>query len=807
MKFSEQWLRSWVDPALTTQQMCDQLTMAGLEVDGVEPAAADFSGVVVAQVEALQKHPDADKLNICQVNDGKQVLQIVCGAPNVRQGLKIPLATLGACLPGEKTGDDSNSKPFKIKPAKLRGVESSGMLCSEKELGLAEQADGLMELAADAPLGEDLRDYLSLDDTIIDIDLTPNRGDCLSIAGIARELAVLNECSVNRPPMEAVIPRLDDSFSVELEAETACSHYAGRIIKGVDTQARSPVWLTERLRRSGIRSNGPVVDITNYVMLELGQPMHAFDLDRLHGSLHIRYAQSAEKMTLLDGKPVTLDADTLVVADDDRPLAIAGIMGGEDSGVSQTTNDIFLESAYFRPEVIAGKARSYGLHTDSSHRFERGVDTGLQVVALERASELIMQICGGEAAKVQEYITRAHPLHNPQIHVRRQRIKRVLGIAMEDSAIEAIFTRLGFDVQTTDEGWQVQAPGYRFDINIEADLLEELVRVYGYNNIPRIHASYPGIIQPRKETHISLVSLKNRLVNRGYFEVVTYSFVDPAMQAIFDPPLTPVALANPISSEMSVMRTTLWIGLLQAMKYNLNRQQTRVRLFEAGLCFYPDHTEGATSLQAGITQQPMFAGVIAGDHLPQQWGSETRKVDYFDLKADVEALLEKSRYITEFKAAEHPVLHPGQSACLMQNGQLVGWLGALHPSIQKQLGIDPQVYLFEIQQSAINESTLPAFKSLSRYPEVRRDIAILVDVDISAADLLQTIHQNASRLLVDCELFDIYQGKGVEKGIKSVAFGLILQDLSCTLTDQDVETEIENIVSALNQQFAATLRE
>ncbi len=804
MKFSEKWLRTWVNPDISTQEMCDQLTMAGLEIESVELAAGEFTNVVVAQIETLESHPDADKLNICRVNDGAQMLQIVCGAANVRPGLKIPLAKVGAVLPGE-TGKET----FKIKPAKLRGAESFGMLCSEKELGLAEQAEGLMELAPDAPLGVSLRDYLSLDDMIIEVDLTPNRGDCLSIAGIARELAVLNECKLTKPDMAMVDAEGNATFAVEIEAKDACSQYLGRVIKGVNAQAETPMWMRERLRRSGIRSLGPIIDITNYVMLELGQPMHAFDLAKLDGKINIRYANDNEKITLLDGKVLKLDTNTLVIADNKMPLALAGIMGGEHSGVSEQTVDLFLESAFFKPEIIAGKARSYGLHTDSSHRFERGVDTCLQASAMERASELILQICGGQAAAVQVYTTSAHPVEKTSIRLRRKRIKRVLGIDMLDADVVGILTRLGLELETFDEGWQVSVPSYRFDLSIEADLLEELVRIYGYNKIPRMHSAYPGVIQAQPETHISITTLKKRLINRGYFEAITYSFVDPEMQDILDPGIKPIVLANPISSEMSVMRTTLWSGLLAAVRHNLNRQQNRVRLFETGLCFRTDdrHHGSAETLQAGILQQTMFAGAICGDTYPQQWGRSSQKIDFFDLKSDVEALLAHSAHITEFKAAAHPVLHPGRSACLLQQGEIIGWMGALHPLIQKALNIDPVVYVFEIQQAAIDEAALPAFNILSHFPEVRRDIAIQVNESIPVSDLLQTIHAATSDLLVNCEVFDIYRGKGVKNGLKSVAFSLILQEFSRTLTEQDVDAEIENVVSALNKQFAATLRE
>jgi len=799
MKFSEQWLRSWVNPAITTQEMCDQLTMAGLEVDGVEPAAAEFSEVVVARVESLEKHPDADKLNVCQVTDGAETRQIVCGASNVREGLIIPLAKIGAVLPGPGAGET-----WKIKPAKLRGVESSGMLCSEKELGLADSAEGLMELPGDAPIGQDIREYLQLDDSIIELDLTPNRGDCLSITGIARELGVLNQCEVTEQLWEPYKQTITDEFPVEIEATGACTHYAGRVIKGINPGAQTPLWMLERLRRGGIRGLSPVVDITNYVMLELGQPMHAFDLQKLDGKITVRYAEKSEKVTLLDGKSVDLQENTLVIADNSSILALAGVMGGEDSAVDDTTTDIFLESAFFKPEVIAGKARTYGMHTDSSHRFERGVDTQMQVHAIERATELVREICGGEVGPVLEHKTAAHPEEVLPIHLRSDRIKRVLGIELAESEVTEIFQRLGMEVKVYPDGWLVKAPSFRFDIEIEADLLEEVVRVFGYNNIPRTKPSYHAVVQSQPEARNSLDELKRCLVNRGYYEAISYSFVDPKWQNILDPEAKTIALANPLSSEMSVMRTTMWAGLLSALKYNVNRQQSRVRLFETGLCFRPA-TEGA-GVDA-ISQEPMFAGVICGDIHDEQWAEQTQKVDFFDIKADVEALLSYSAADSVFAAAEHPALHPGQSACIKQDGEIVGWVGALHPSVQKALDIDPRVYVFEIKQSAIANNHIPEFAPLSRFPEVRRDLAILVDEATPVSDILSVINESSSDLVKETQLFDIYQGKGVDEGIKSVAFGLILQEFSRTLTDKEVDSEIENIVSTLNQQFAATLRE
>lgn len=806
MKFSEQWLRTWVDPDISTDEMCEQLTMAGLEVDGVEPAAAAFSDVVVARVESLEKHPDADKLNVCQVNDGSEIKQIVCGAANVRAGLMVALAKVGAVLPAE------GGKTWTIKPAKLRGVESFGMLCSEKELGMAESADGLLELPEGAMLGESLRDYLQLDDSIIELDLTPNRGDCLSINGIARELAVLNRCDLKEPVWKPYKLAINDEFPVQIEATDACSHYAGRIIKGVNVKAETPLWMLERLRRSGIRGLSPVVDITNYVMLELGQPMHAFDLAKLDGQVTVRYAKQAEKVTLLDGKALELRENTLVIADNAKVLALAGIMGGEESAVTDDTVDIFLESAFFKPEAIAGKARSYGLHTDSSHRFERGVDTQLQVHAIERATELIREICGGEVGPVTENRTAEHDVEKLPIELRLERIERVLGISLPADEVTDILKRLGMEAKVFTDCWLVKPPSFRFDITIEADLLEEIVRIYGYNNIPRTRPSYHAVIQAQPETENSLDTLKNVLVGRGYYEAISYSFVDPGWQQILDPDAQTIALANPLSSEMSVMRTTLWTGLLSALRHNVNRQQSRVRLFETGLCFRPGGaTDGEKAAVGNIAQEPMFAAVICGDIHPEQWAEKPRKVDFFDLKADLEALLAYAAETTGFEApAEgegHPALHPGQSACIRQNGKIVGWAGALHPQVQKALDIDPRVFVFEIRQSAIARSRLPAFTPLSRFPEVRRDLAIVVDENVPVGEILSTIDSASSELLREMQLFDIYQGEGVENGRKSVAFGLILQDFSRTLTDSDVDAEIENIVSVLKQQFAATLRE
>jgi len=744
--------------------------------------------VVVARVESVEKHPDADKLSVCQVADGNEQLQIVCGASNVRAGLSVALARVGAVLPGN----------FKIKPAKLRGVASAGMLCSEKELGLAEQSDGIMELPADAPVGASLRDYLKLDDTIIEIDLTPNRGDCLSVAGIARELGTLNRCDVTEEVHEPYKQSIKDAFEVSIEAPEACSHYAGRVFRDVDVTAPTPVWMVERLRRSGIRSLGAVVDITNYVMIELGQPMHAFDLDQLDGRINVRYAEDSEEITLLDGKCIELDSNTLVIADNARPLALAGIMGGENSGVNDQTRSIFLESAYFAQETIAGKARGYGLHTDSSHRFERGVDPQLQSHAIHRATELILEICGGEVGPVTEVTTQAHPQDRRPIDLRYERISRVLGIQLEPDEIIDILKRLGMEVKSFKDHWMVKPPSFRFDIEIEADLLEELVRIHGYNNIPRTQPKYHAAMREMSESRQPLTQLRKSLVDRGYFEAITYSFVDPAWQTVLDPGNETVKLANPLSSEMSVMRTTIWPGLLQAVRYNLNRQQNRVRLFETGQVFLQGEVE--------LKQVDRIAGAICGLIKDEQWAENSREVDFYDLKADVESLLGTGADI-EYRAQAHPALHPGQSAAVYKNGEAIGWLGALHPQAMSELDLSNTVYIFELDLDAVRQSHLPAFRPLSKFPEVRRDLAILINENVSAQSIEDCIRNSTSKILQEVRLFDIYTGKGVDKGLKSVAFGLILQDFSRTLTDQDIDSEIESVVDALKQNFAATLRE
>jgi len=790
MKISQNWLQEWVNPQVDIEEFCAKITMAGLEVDSVEPAAAKFNNIVVARVTSVEKHPDADKLNVCQVDTGSEILQIVCGAANVREGLVVACATIGAVLPGD----------FKIKKSKLRGVESFGMLCSEKEMGLADQADGLMELPDDAPIGTDVREYLQLEDTIIEVDLTPNRSDCLSVAGVAREVATLYQCDMNEVAIAPVATSIDDTFSVSVTATEACPRYMGRIIRDVNVNAITPLWMVEKLRRSGVRSLGPAVDITNYVMLELGQPMHAFDLDVLQGGIQVRMASVGEKVTLLDGKEITAVEGTLIIADEVKPLALAGVMGGEGSGVGDNTKHLFLEAAHFNPLSIAGKARGYGLHTDSSHRFERGVDPELPAKAIERATQLLIDICGGQAGPVTDQTSAKDLPASPAIDLRLARVNRVLGIKFEASEVEDILTRLGMSMQKQDGGWKVVAPSFRFDIAIESDLIEEIIRIHGYNNIPRTMPSYTPTMKPLKEEAVALQRVKETLVERGYFEAISYSFVDPKWQAAINPDIEPVKLANPISADLSVMRTSIWPGLLKAVQHNLNRQQPRVRLFETGLTFVKKDNE--------LEQYAKVCGAITGTVVSEQWSDSDRKVDFFDVKADLEAILSLGgMQDIHFEKASHSALHPGQSAQIFKKNQAIGWIGAIHPNTQKTLDIDPPVYVFEVDQKSLLEGAVPSFKPLSKFPEVRRDLAILVKQEIVVEDLVNSIKSATSEIIQEILLFDVYTGTGIEVGLKSVALGLILQGFSATLTDEDVEKEISKIVTVLNDRFGATLRE
>ncbi|MEH6389986.1 phenylalanine--tRNA ligase subunit beta [Pseudomonas profundi] len=792
MKFSEQWLRTWVNPQVTRDELVARLSMTGLEVDSVTPAAGEFSGVVVGEIISTEQHPDADKLRVCSVSSGSEQFQVVCGAPNARPGIKIPFAMVGAQL-----GAD-----FKIKKAKLRGVESHGMLCSAAELKLSDDHDGLYELPADATVGQDVREYLRLDDAIIEVDLTPNRGDCLSIAGLAREVAANYGEQVTRPQIEPIAPVNDDTRPVELRASQACPRYVGRVIRNVDLSRATPLWMVERLRRSDIRSIDAVVDITNYVMLELGQPLHAFDLAEIHGGIRVRMAEEGEKLVLLDGQEIALRADTLVIADHERPLAMAGIMGGEHSGVSEKTTDLFLESAFFDTIAIAGKARGYGLHTDSSHRFERGVDWRLQREAIERATALILEIVGGEPGPIVEAVDENTLPRLSQVTLRNDRITQMLGMELPAGDVESYLGGLGLYVKPSGNGeWQVDVPSYRFDISIEVDLIEELARLYGYNRLPATAPTASLNLAAKSESKGELPALRRLLVARGYHEAITYSFIEPGLNKLFDPEIEPLALANPISADMAVMRTSLWPGLCKAVEYNLNRQQSRVRLFESGQRFLPQ-TDGS------LLQQPVLAGIACGARQPEGWANGNDKLDFHDVKGDVEAALGQggcgSAY--RFEPAEHPALHPGQTAKITRDGQTVGWLGALHPLLVDKLDLHAPVFVFELVLAGISEGRLPKFAELSRFPEVRRDIALLVDKAVAADDLLNKIRAVAGEHLTNLRLFDVYEGKGIDPHSKSLAIGLTLQHSSRTLTDDEVNAVMDEVLESLEQGFNATLR-
>ena len=792
MKFSESWLRQLVDPAISVEDLVSQVTMAGLEVDGVEAAAPRISGVVVGEIISVQQHPDADKLRVCQVLGASEQFQVVCGAPNARVGIKVPFATVGALLPGD----------FKIKKAKLRGVESFGMLCAQDELGLGDEASGLWELPADAPVGTNLVEYLDLDDMIIEVDLTPNRGDCLSIRGLAREVGVLNKADVTVQDCSAVKATISDVVSVKLNVPKGCARYVGRVMRDLNLAQATPQWMKERLRRSGIRSLGPAVDVTNYVLLELGQPMHAFDLDKIDGGIVVNMGAN-QSLKLLDDSEVIVDADTLVIADHKKVLALAGIMGGSESSVSDQTTDILLESAWFNPLALAGKARLYGKHTDSSHRFERGVDPQLQIAAMERATALMLEICGGSVGPLVVQESAENLPVAAEITLRDARLAQQLGLTIDADEVDDILSRLGLSlVKRSSNSATWLAPSWRFDLTIEQDLVEEVARIYGYN-LPTSTPTMALDLQPNPESQQQPGVFRSQLISRGYQEVITYSFVDPEVQALVDPGVTPVSLANPISADMAVMRTNLWSGLLSTAAYNLNRQQSRIRIFEMGQCFVPSE-EG----DLGLSQNMMLAGLICGSRAPVGWTSTKDKVDFYDIKGDLEAVFAQTGLAAEFSftADEHPALHPGQAASICRNGQKIGWIGQLHPKIQKRLGISTEAYLFQVDFSKIEDVRIPSFQEVSKFPEVKRDLAFLVDTSVPAQHLVNSAREAAGKHLIDLKLFDVYQSKDVDSKGKSIALGLTFQDDSRTLTDEEINHAIDSVVSHLAEICGAELR-
>lgn len=791
MKFSEKWLREWVNPEISTQQLVEKLTMAGLEVDGFEYLGNKFSGVVVGEILEAEQHPDADKLRVCKVSVGPasdEELQIICGAPNARAGIKVAVAMIGAVLPGD----------FKIKKAKLRGVESQGMLCSSTELEIGEDGDGILELDSQAPLGQDMKDYFDLNDHVIEVDLTPNRGDCLGIRGIAREVGVLTQTAVTEHKPQALTPEISDVLPIKLSAPQACPRYLGRVIKGINPQAKTPDWMVKSIERSGVRSIDPVVDVTNYVLLELGHPMHAFDLKQIEGGIDVRMAKQGEKLTLLDGQEVELTDDTLLIADHKKPLAIAGVMGGEHSGINTETDNIFLESAYFDPIAIAGRARQYGLHTDASHRYERGVDFELQRTAMERATELLLEIVGGQPGDIIEAVDHDAMPTKRHLRLRRQRIERVVGFPFADDQVEDILTRLGLKLTANADGWDVLVPSFRFDIDNEESLIEELVRVYGYNKLPSRKPQAEMAMFDQPENRVWKNDMRDVLVKRGYQEVITYSFVEPEFQLQLHPGIEPLPLMNPISSEMAVMRTNLLPGLVNTAKFNINRQQNRIRIFELGLRFI---NSGDT-----LQQIPTIAGLVCGLRNKESWNTEGEKVDFYDLKGDVEALLQATNKSYDFETLHMDILHPGQAAEIVVDGHAVGYIGKIHPQVQQEIDLDMDAFVFQMDLAPLSERKLPEFKPLSKFPSIRRDLALVVEDSVKAGELLDFIVKNGGKLLTDAHIFDIYKGEHLEPGKKSIALAMTLRHPDKTLEDAEINAVVDKVVSGLAEQYGAVLR-
>lgn len=796
MKISENWLREWTNPQWDTNTLSEELSLAGLEVDGVEPVAGQFTNVVVGHVISVEKHPDADKLNVTQVDVGEEMpVQIVCGAKNVVAGMKACCAKVGAVLPGD----------FKIKKAKLRGVPSNGMLCGATEIGLPDDGvDGLLVLPQDAPIGVDVRDYLNLNDCTIEVDLTPNRADCFSVQGIARDVHAISGAPLVQPFEIADMSGSQAcSQAVKVLEASACPKYLGCVVTEFNTQAKTPLWMVQRLQRSGLRPLSLVVDITNYVLLELGQPMHAFDFDKLQGDIQVRMANAGETLTTLDEKDLTLNGETLVIADDSGAIALAGIMGGLSTSVTESTQSIFFECAHFSRLAITGKARHYGLHTDSSMRFERGVDPMLPERALNRALQLFTEIAGGTVSAVQTIVSDANLPKVSAIELRRATVGSRLGIEIADEKIVEIFTLLGFGIENTDGGWLMSAPSYRFDMAIEMDLIEEVGRIFGYNNLPETPVHAPMTLNELPESEQALLSLKTALVQRGFNEVVTYSFVEEAKQKLLEPELPYVLLQNPISDDMKAMRTSLFPGLLQTVAYNQNRQQPRVRVFETGLVFYKNEAD-----PTGATQVPMMGGVIVGRVAASGWDEIERNVDFFDLKGDVETLIRMSHQIghIRFEACTHPALHPGQSANLIKDGKTVGIMGQLHPQLVKPMGVSGSVYMFQIRQDALMTMDVPSAKAISKFPEVQRDLAFVVDESLPVQALIDAVVSVKSDIFKSVDIFDIYRGQGIEPSQKSIALTLKIQHQDRTLQDEEVEALVADVLAAAKAAVNAELR-
>jgi len=793
MKVSEQWLREHVSTRLGAKELAERLTLAGIETGNPVPVSEPLDNVVVGEILDVAGHPQADRLHVCQVRvGGKKSLVIVCGAANAAPGLKVPVALVGSILPGGKA----------ISQSTIRGVESFGMLCSALDLGLDESSDGLLILDPSARPGAPVNELLSLNDQQIEIELTPNRGDCLSIAGLAREIAAVFGAQTRSRKTVAVPVKTRARVPAKILAPELCARYTGRIIEGINPDAVTPLWMRERLRRSGLRSIHPVVDVTNYVMLEFGQPMHAFDADSITGQISVRRARGPETLTTIDGKTLQLAPDDLVIADANGPVALAGIMGGESSAVSASSRKIFLESAWFTPSAIGVRARHHNIHSDSSHRFERGVDPAITRQSLEYATDLVLKICGGQAGPVTE-VARANRFRKRgPILLRDARLKRILGVSIPAETVKGILSRLGMKVTVAKGGWRVVSPSWRFDIQREVDLVEEVARVHGYHRIPARHIVTTLVAPPVDDRQVAETRIRNVLIDRDFQEAITYSFVDPVMQSRLRLGRPAIKLANPIASDLAEMRTSLWPGLINAVIHNQNRQQDRIRLFEIGRRYGPDGT-------GAVREDRTLAAAVSGDLYPKQWGVTARPVDFFDLKADLEAVIALSGRSVRFEKGQLSTLHPGRSALIQdaKNHESIGHIGELHPEIAANIGLNKSVFLFEVTLPGLQAARLPQFNEISRFPAVSRDLAILVDAAIPAQKIVDCVQNAAKSYLTNLELFDEYRGEGIDSGRKSLALGLTFQDTSRTLTEEDVEAVVGRVIEALRTEFDGQLRQ
>tara|TARA_B100000959_G_scaffold1472_1_gene1596 strand:- start:403 stop:2778 length:2376 start_codon:yes stop_codon:yes gene_type:complete len=791
MKFSEKWLREIVNPKVDSEELSYQLTMAGLEVDGITKACEKFDGLFVSEVTSIKKHPNADKLHICEVDCGeKELLTIVCGAPNVKQGMHTVLAKVGAQLPNQS----------KLKSVQLKGVESHGMLCSASEIGLSDESDGIIELSSLDPIGKSLNETIGDDDNIIDISLTPNRGDCLSVYGIAREVAAINKIDFNNHEMKIAEITTSTVRQVKLSAKSDCPRYICRVIENVDLEIKTPLWMSEKLRCSGIQNINIIVDIANFVMLELGQPLHMFDNDKLKNTIEVRFPKGKEKLKLLDDTDIVINAETLLIADESGVLAVAGLMGGLDSAVSNQTKNLLIESAFFKPETIIGEARQYGIHTESSHRFERGVDPELQQIAIERASELILVLCGGNAGPIVEEKNDIEIPKNKEILLRETQIKRLLGIDFEEKFVVDSFVRLGMTCNHIKNKWKVIPPSHRFDIKIEADLIEELARIYGYDTIPTGSSVSSSIIKSTKYSHQILSQIREILINRNYQEAITFSFVDPDIHRLVGSKTKPLILMNPIAPELSEMRTSLLPGLINALQRNVKRHKERVRLFETGLIF---------ENKKELLQEHHVGGIIYGNNEQKQWDNEISSFDFFNIKCDMEVVLGHLVGSEELRFSEDSVsiLHPGQGMGIYINEIEVGYFGQLHPSICSQLGFTKNIYVFDLNIGLFTKREAIRCKKISKFPIIKRDIAVVIDEKVTFKEVSDSVKNDASDLLVNLELFDLYQGEGIEKRKKSLALGLTFQSIHGTLKDEEVENNMHNVIKGLSDRLSAKLRE